>query len=183
MSHLATWAVAVITTLTSSTKIERLRTETEDQMHTRFESIGSDLEKVVESAAPIFPGDENRHRTASLMLAIAFYESGFIKSVDTGSRRGDQGRSYCIMQIQVGAGGLSFGPKEIRGWTGLDLSSDRSKCLTAGLVALRMSVTTCGIGPDGQALNLYATGNCATGTTAAKHRWAMAQRIATRFPL
>lgn len=183
MSQLATWALTVITALTAHTQTERLRSETEVEMQTRYASIGTDLEDVLLKSKPLFGDDENRHKTAALMLAIASFESGFVKSVDVGSRRGDNGESYCIMQVRLGKQNVYFGPEEMRAWKGADLSSDRKKCFAAGLEALRLSVSRCGTGPNGRALNIYASGSCETPSAEAKHRWVFSQQIARRFPL
>lgn len=184
MSQLATWAVTVITALTTHTQIERLRSESEVEMRTRYASIGADLEEVLLKTKPLFPNDDNRHKTAALMLAIANFESGFVKSVDQGSRRGDNGDSYCIMQVRLKKGqAVYFGPEEMHAWKGADLSSDRKKCLAAGLEALRLSISSCGVGPNGQALNIYASGNCETRSIEAKHRWMLSEQLQRRFPL
>lgn len=183
MNQLATWAAAVIMTLTASTKVERLRSETEAEMQARYTSIGTDLETALRRVEPLFPNDENRHKTASLVLAIAFFESGFIKSVDAGNRRGDNGGSYCLMQIHTGNGRVGYGPEEMRAWTGKDLAEDRTKCFAAGVEALRISIRACGVGADGRALNVYAAGKCEQSSKAAKDRWSFATRILNKFPM
>jgi hypothetical protein len=55
---------------------------------------------------PIFSGSKARVRTAALMLAISMFESAYRKDVDLNlgkEGRGDGGRSWCLMQIQLGS--------------------------------------------------------------------------------
>lgn len=183
MNQLATWLVTVITSITAPTQVERLRSETEAQMKARYESIASDMADVIQSQPALFANDTSKHRTSSLMVAIAFYESGFIKSVDTGARLGDNKESFCLMQIHLGKRNVYFGPEEMHSWSGKDLNADRKKCMRAGLEALRLSVNKCAEGPRGALLNLYASGNCGQASQEAHHRWKFAKMIEKKYPL
>ena len=85
--------------------------ESRDHVLERYESIARDVLSVAldENEAPVFDGPDSRAETALLMLAVASYESSFSKRVDEGVRRGDNGHSYCLMQIHVGQGATREG--------------------------------------------------------------------------
>lgn len=72
----------------------------------RYESIADDLIKVVSDNDPIFSGTKGRIKTAALILSVSMLESGLRRDVDLNignEARGDGGRSWCLMQIQLGA--------------------------------------------------------------------------------
>jgi hypothetical protein len=79
--------------------------ETFEEGKIRYESIANSVLFTVAKEKPIFPGKTGRIRTAALMLSIAMFESGFRRDVDLNlgkSGRGDGGKSWCMMQVQLG---------------------------------------------------------------------------------
>jgi hypothetical protein len=122
----------------------------------RYASIARDVAEVAMEGdeEPLFGGKNGRIQTAVLMLAIASYESSFTKSVDEGSGLGDNGHSYCLMQIYVGKGVTA------EGWTGQDLVQDRKRCFRAGLHMLRRSFGVCHNLQLDDRISAYATGHC-----------------------
>jgi hypothetical protein len=126
----------------------------------RYASIAHDVASVAldPAEAPLFPGPQGRAQTALLMASVAFYESGgYRRDVDLGMgrrARGDSGRSWCLMQINMGEGAT------IEHWSGRDLVDDRQKCLRVGLRRMRQSFDMC----KGEAfidrLSGYTTGRC-----------------------
>lgn len=126
----------------------------------RYESIARDVAEVAldPNEAPLFGGPEGRAQTALLVASIASYESGgFRRDVDLGSgkrSRGDGGRSWCIMQVNVGNGVTA------EGWTGRDLVQDRHKCIRAGLALIRESFSLCHALTLRDRLSGYTTGRC-----------------------
>jgi hypothetical protein len=133
--------------------------EQQEDTRARYEAIARDAVEVAydEAEAPLFPGPQGRAETALFMLAIASFESGFRKSVDDGTRLGDHGRSYCLMQIRVGDGATT------EGWTGSQLVTDRTLCFRAGLHILRGSFNACRKLPLEDRMSAYATGRCIEG--------------------
>jgi hypothetical protein len=127
----------------------------EDSM-ARYESIARDAASVAfdETEEPLFSGTVGRAQTALLMLAIASYESNFQQAVDEGSRRGDHGGSYCLMQVHVGDG---MTPE---GWTGKQLVENRQLCFRAALHILHHSFSMCRALPIEDRLSAYASGHC-----------------------
>lgn len=121
----------------------------------RYETIARDLAVVAldPSEKPLFEGPTGRARTALLLAAVASMESDFRKSVDTGKLRGDNGRSWCILQVQV------YG-KTPQQWTGQDLVDDRKRCLRAGLSVMRESFRICRALPLEYRLSGYTSGSC-----------------------
>jgi hypothetical protein len=79
--------------------------ETFEEGKLRYESIATSILSTVVKEKPIFPGKTGRIRTAALMLSIAMFESGFRRDVDLNlgtNGRGDGGKSWCMMQVQLG---------------------------------------------------------------------------------
>ncbi len=114
---------------------------------------------VVEAEAPLFDSDDDRHKTAALVVAIAYRESGFkLDAV------GDHGRSLCAMQIHYGA---------------KELLTDPERCIRAGMRILRSSVSACKAHP----IAVYAHGP--TGCTSPRaqqvslDRMKLAKRVLT----
>lgn len=151
----------------------------------RMKSIAEDAIAVVNEVPPL-PG-MSRANTLRLMLSVAYFESGFQKDVDFGTGkfgRGDFGRSWCLMQVQVGKGTVGqlvrTIPEDMRDWTGPDLVSDRRKCFRAGLEMMRRSMAAC---PQAR-LSVYASGKCDPNETKgrARLRFAWGAVLGRPFP-
>lgn len=127
-----------------------------DDTLARYDLIARDAASVAydESEAPLFPGPGGRAQTALLMVAVASLESGYRQSVENGTKLGDHGRSYCLMQIRVGSGVTADG------YSGYDLVNDRTKCFRAALHILRGSFNACHNLPVQDRMSAYATGRC-----------------------
>lgn len=134
----------------------------------RYASIADDA-LAVATDGPLFGGPLGAERTALFMLSIASYESGFHPLVDSGRWRGDGGRSWCLMQINIGA------YRTAEGWSGRDLVSHRRRCFTAALRALRDSVAMCKSMHGADAFSAYAHGRCLRGSRAMRARLGRAQ--------
>ncbi len=111
------------------------------------------------------PG-HTRTQTLEIMASVAWFESFYAKDVGQGKRRGDQGDSWCWMQVRVGRGSIimvgaddyRFGMSETPGgWTGKMLVDDPLKCWKAGKRMLYKSIKECGD------LSQYTTGRCQKG--------------------
>lgn len=126
----------------------------------RYESIAKDIAIVAldPNEPPLFGGPQGRAETALYVTAIAFYESGgYRRDVDAGvgkRSRGDGGRSWCLMQINLGEG---LTPEQ---WSGRDLVQDRQKCIRAGLARIRESYALCRTLPFADRLSGYTKGRC-----------------------
>ena len=156
--------------------------ETKDDGTLRYAEIARDAFSVAydPSEPPVFAGPDGRARTLALMLSIADSESGFRKDVDLGvgpASRGDGGRSWCLMQVQLSAEDQSthrtvrrivmdgdawkYANDGKTGWGGEDLVSDRKKCFRAGLHMIRVSMRACSYLPVRERLAVYTGGSCA----------------------
>ncbi len=163
--------------------------ETEEDGTARYREIVRDAIAVAydPSEAPLFPGPYGRAKTLATMLGIADSESGFRKDVDLGVgalAKGDSGRSWCMMQIQLGSAIYGKTPARIvmkdgsflisydkaSGWGGEDLVADRKKCFRAGLHVMRTSFDLCSSLPLEERLSVYASGNTTHGRTASRIR-------------
>jgi hypothetical protein len=161
MNPLIAYLLAAIVTWSppSDHDYYELREETLD----RYAAIAHDIAAVAldPAEAPLFGGPQGRAQTALLLASVAFYESGgFRRDVDLGlgtSARGDSGRSWCLMQINIGDG------TTIEHWTGRNLVEDRQKCLRAGLRRLRQSFDMCQNQSFVDRLSGYTKGRCTDG--------------------
>jgi len=125
----------------------------------RYEAIATDIAKIAldENEQPLFAGEDGRTQTALLVASIASFESHFRADVDEGKARGDNGVSWCLMQVQVHG-------KTAEGWTGAELVNDRTKCLKAGLHLIRESFAMCKHMPLRHKLSGYTVGTCGSDT-------------------
>jgi len=136
----------------------------------RYESIARDVAEVAldPNEAPLFGGPQGRAQTALVLMSIANFESGgFRRDVDLGMGprgRGDSGRSWCLMQINVGEG------KTTERWTGRELVEDRRRCFRAGLERIRQSFALCEGMPLLDRLSGYTRGRCEANDETSRHR-------------
>lgn len=120
----------------------------------RYSSIAADISFVVEDPeeTPLFDGKYGREKTGLLLASIALHESGFHANVDSGKKRGDNGRSVCIMQVMTGM----YGSKHH--YTAEYLLSDRKNCIRAALGIARDGSCSGGLH---RRFRGYASGTCA----------------------
>ncbi len=114
------------------------------------------IASVLLAEPPLFRGDDDRRRTAALVVAIAFRESSFRNDVK--SKTDDS----CMMQVNRRP----------------DLAEDPAKCVRVALTMLRESFRMC---PD-YPIAFYASGPGACGNARAQRisrdRMAIAKRLA-----
>ncbi len=179
MATLESWILGAMLSISPPDKIAPIKnTETVDEMKVRYADIAKDLAEVIDASTPLYKGADAKEKTASIMLATGKYESGdWDKRVDDGTRRGDGGASWCLMQIHLGDRNVYFGTDEMKTWKGKDLISDRKKCFTAGMEVLRMSLRACGHLKGGGSLSLYRFNTCREKDGNLTGRWNLAQYI------
>jgi hypothetical protein len=185
MQVLEAWILSVLLSVLPPNTIDTNRDgETVQEIEQRYASIAHDLAEVVDVQEPLFHGAQSKYKTAALMIAVARYESTLRKDVDIGEERGDGGRSWCLMQINVGERTVKLGTEEMKTWKGPDLVQDRRKCFRAGLEHLRASIQQCRLFKTGAGLiSGYIPGpNCVPDDKRSDLRWKLARRILTRFP-
>jgi len=110
----------------------------------------------VEAGSPLFDRDEDKTKTLSTAIAVAFREGSLLTDV-VGDMRGGQPTSFCTYQIN-----LPGGSRTANGWTGIDLRDDVRKCSSVGLKMLRDSVRVCPRAPIAH----YAVGGAGACTNA-----------------
>jgi len=137
----------------------------------------------------ITSGQQARIRMATIILSLMLHESGFRKDVDFGigkHARGDDGRSWCLMQINLGNGQTLRWNKvhhrfmrdgdpvdeEAPRWFGHELVEDRTKCIRTGLRTI--VGTACRHLPVLEWLRAYASGSCDSGSEASRRRMTLA---------
>lgn len=143
--------------------------ETREEALVRYGEIADNLLAAVydPNVKPLFSGPLGRARTISLMLGVMFWETGFRRDVDLGlgkHARGDNGRSWCLMQINIGSG------KTASGHTGEELVKDRRICFQEGLRVIRGSFSACRRLPLEHRLSAYASGSCDKGRDKSRQR-------------
>lgn len=208
MSKFIVWVMLFLTTNAPPGRPQFIpdAIESRDAAQARYESIAKDLEEVVQSEPTLFQGQNAQARTAAVLLSVMFFESSFRRDVDLGvgpHARGDGGRSWCLLQQNVGKGrtlpwntkygrfanpvckdgqvstkGVPCDPAdEVHpGWTGPELVADRKNCMRAGLRNIRRSFAACGRMPVADWLRSYASGSCAAGGDASARRMNFAMR-------
>jgi hypothetical protein len=144
--QIITWLVAAMFAWTPAKEIDRAR----------YTEIASDIASVAYDPAepPLFSGADGRAKTALLLASIAAHESTFRVDVEDGRARGDGGTSWCFMQLHIGSG------KTVEGWTGAEVTADRTLCFRAGLHIARESFRMCIAEPVSEKLSAYASGRC-----------------------
>lgn len=91
----------------------------------------------VEAEAPLFRGDEDRKRTAGLLVAMAFRESS-LRANAVGDKVAGKPTSFCAFQIH-----LPYGHKTAEGWSGAELLDDPQKCVATAMHMVRTSMRVC----------------------------------------
>jgi hypothetical protein len=137
----------------------------------QHDELASAIANRVEAEAPLFKNDEDRHRTAALLVAIAFRESS-LRAAAVGDHVGGKPTSFCAFQVN-----LPWGAKTADGWTGNDLLDDPEKCVATAMKMLRVSVRVCPSSP----IAWYAAGPAGCESPRAQRisrdRMAIAQRL------
>jgi hypothetical protein len=107
------------------------------------------IARVLDAEAPLFAADLDKHRTAALVLAVAWREGSLglrvLGDCDQKTKAGTciaGPRSFCSMQVHESNGGSAA------------LNDDPDACIRKGLAMLRVSVRTC---PDAP-IAWYAAG-------------------------
>lgn len=197
MEPVVAWIVSFIVAVAPADRPQFVKDakETKDEALVRYNSIARDVTEVVwaDPQPPLFAGPNGRARTVAVILSIMSHESGFRKDVDFGlgkGAKGDSGRSWCLMQLNVGEGrtfswntvkgraAYDSDPSSevVKGWTGKELVADRKKCITAGLRVMRISFDATVNMPLSDRLRVYASGNANAGGEASARRMNLATK-------
>lgn len=182
MNMLSTWILTVLMAISPPSKVSKWSNETSAGMQSRYESIAQDMAQAIQESKPLFTGKNAEVRTAALITSIGLYESGFRKEVDEGTVRGDGGRSWCLMQINLGSGTVPVGDDVMRSWKGKDLVKDRKKCFKVALEMVRLSMNQCSSLTGGSVLSGYTSGKCVANERTAVSRWRFSRQILAKYP-
>lgn len=190
---IADWLFTMMVAAAPLERAERIEpfpgwAETAAERGERYAAIAADLEAVVydPEVKPIFRGPRGRAKTAALIMAVAFHESGFARDVDFGpcyrgksgdGTRCDSGRAACLMQVHADHG------KTPDGWTLQELFEDRKKCFRAGLRLLRSSFGQCRANAYEHRLAAFASGRCDRGLTESAALIRLGDEFATVSPV
>lgn len=191
MDAATTWVLALMTTFAPPERAATERgfpgwQETVEERRERYVGIATAVRNVAwdPKEKPIFGGERGRARTAALLLAIAWHESGFARDVDLGpcyrgrandGARCDYGRAHCLLQVHARDG------KTEEGWTPAELVADREKCFRAGMHLVLRSFAACRKNPPKHRLAAFASGRCDAGQSGSERLLALGERFATRL--
>lgn len=182
MNTLIAWMVATMMTLAPPDKPTfKAAEETKEEREKRYEQIAKDIISVVndQKETPLFKDQFSVRDSALVIMAIMSYESDFRKDVDYGvgaSARGDNGRSWCLMQVNLG------NSRTKEGWYGKELVADRLKCIRAGYHLVQRSFFECLKGTEIDRLAMYTSGKCSTGINASHKRMKLFQKMRDKAP-
>lgn len=184
MGAIYAWVLVLMTTLLPAEKGAAVPTprdnrETTSERADRYREIAAAIADVAfdPEEEPVLAGGEGRAKTAALLVAVSYWESGgWNKVVDygVGARgRGDSGTSHCLAQVR-----LSPGMRTRHGFSAEDLTRDRRACFRAALAIMRDSFRSCGRGrPLEWRLAVYASGRCGAGLRESTLRVRTAMRV------
>lgn len=161
--------------------------EAVDAAKKRYEEIAEAILDVAldESNPTLVGGPKGRTQTAVLMASVAFFESGFRRDVHLGIGklgRGDFGRSWCLMQLNIGTGKVPTNDPIIGSFTGKDLVADTHNCMKAGLHLMARSMRACRGLPWEYRLSAYTSGKCVDGEPKARARLSFGLRWVRQSP-
>ncbi|MCC6596952.1 MAG: hypothetical protein IT477_10630 [Rhodanobacteraceae bacterium] len=157
--------------------------ETPDAARARYRTIAQAMVDTVldPTEEPLYGGAWGRVRTLSVLLSIALHESSFRRDVFLGTFRGDGGRSWCLLQLNLGTGRVPDPDPVVGSWKGSDLAADPKKCIRAGLRVARRSFRACSALHEDNRLNAYASGRCTMGHVSSQRRMSTARRAFGRM--
>ena len=184
LNPIAIWLYGLMTVVAppGRPQFEPAAMESVAQAQERYKGISETIAKVAFDPAEQPIAGTSRSYTAALLLSLSFHESGFRRDVDLGIGRmklaksgwNDHGRSWCMMQINLGTRQVpdtrpghegSWREESVaqteEGWWGTELLEDREKCFRAGLHVIRRT-WGCKGGTAADALGKYAGGTCYT---------------------
>jgi hypothetical protein len=148
------WLVAL---LLATLPVERTRLSEE-----RYREVAADVDAVVRDAAPLFGGSHGRERTAALLLAVAYMESG-LRDDNVRGKAGECG----LWQTMPVAGRCP---------------ETRRDAAALALDMMRRSFTACRASPIDDRLAVYASGRCDRGLTESRARMQLARRWYAAHP-
>lgn len=174
------WMMSVMLALSPLDKQSDSREyESSYEKELRLESIAWDITSVVydDNEKPLFPGADGREKSAVFVATWAAHESGgFAKAIDEGRRKGDNGSSWCIMQLHIGAG------KTAEGWTGSDVIRDRRKCIASGYRVMKNAWGMCQ-GDPSERMAAYISGRCDVSRDSSRTRYMHAMSLHRKYSL
>ncbi|MCW5836843.1 MAG: transglycosylase SLT domain-containing protein [Labilithrix sp.] len=132
-----------------------------------YEKTAEAIARVSESE-PLFAADDRgEERTATLLVAIAWYESRLKPSA-----RSKNGRWYCLYQLDK-----SYLPNAEKAL------SDPEMCTRAAVKILRKSLAMCKARPPNERLAAFMSGQCDRGGAESRYRMFLANKLLREHPM
>jgi hypothetical protein len=130
-----------------------------------YERTAEAIVKVAESD-PLFE-EHGAERTATLLVAVAWYESRLKPDA-----RSKDGRTYCLYQIEKGQ--LEDPKKALE---------DPEMCTRAAVRMLRRSLEACKARAPDERLAMFVSGQCDRGGPESRYRMYLAKKLLKEHPL
>jgi hypothetical protein len=129
-----------------------------------FEKTAEAIVKVSD-AEPLFK-EQGEERTASLLVALAWYESRLKPDA-----RSKDGKNYCLYQIDKGA--LPDAKRSLE---------DPEMCTRTAVKMLRQSLETCKSRAPDDRLAMFVSGHCDRGGPESRYRMFLAKKLLKEHP-
>ena len=156
MSVPASWVVGLLVAL-----------EPTASWSSTYEKTAEAIARVSESE-PLFAAEERgEERTASLLVALAWYESRLKPNA-----KSKDGRFYCLYQI--GRGHLAEPEKSL---------TDPEMCTRAAVQILKRSLAKCSSRAPNERLAIFMSGQCDRGGAESRQRMWLANKLLKEHPL
>jgi Transglycosylase SLT domain len=134
---------------------------------TTFEKTAEAIARVSESEPLFAVDDRGEERTATLLVAIAWYESRLNPSA-----KSKNGRYYCLYQLD-----RSYLPEPAKSL------SDPEMCTRAAMKILRKSLDMCKARPLDERLAAFMSGQCNRGGHESRYRMYLAKKLLKEHPM
>jgi hypothetical protein len=132
-----------------------------------YEKTAEAIARVSESEPLFAPEDNGEERTATLLVALAWYESRLKPNA-----KSKDGRFYCLYQI-----GKSYLPEPEKALT------DPEVCTRAAVKIIKRSLQVCSARPLPERLAIYISGVCERGGVESRYRMHLANKLLKEHPM
>jgi hypothetical protein len=156
MSVPVAWVVGLLTTL-----------EPGAPWKGTYEKTAEAIARASETESLYLGEEDGEERTATVLVALAWYESRFKPNA-----RSADGRSYCLYQVDK-----SYLPDPQKA---LD---DPETCTRAALKILRQSLRLCAARAPNERLAVFMSGRCDRGGVESRYRMFLANKLRKEHPM
>lgn len=132
-----------------------------------YEKTAEAIARVSESDPLWAVEDKGEERTATLLVALAWYESRLKPNA-----KSKNGQWYCLYQV-----GKNYLPDAEKALT------DQEMCTRAAIKILKKSITLCAARPPEERLAIFMSGQCDRGGVESRYRMFLANKLLREHPM